>query len=226
LKDFSVRFRFRQCVHVVKTNVPDLRFSPSTKTITARGYPGNTDYSIQLSNGHQYSLNAKTSAGSHLSGPTVLGPWNLTVEDWQPGPGPKKNYTSVFTYHSIILNSTLIPWYNISGLENTSGIGVYTTNFSWPPSLPQNNNASATSDIAGSYLSLHRPIFHTARIHINGQQTSPLDVDDPVTDISPFLTNGMNAVRIDVSSTLRNRLLVFNNTQSWEQSQYSGSYGP
>jgi hypothetical protein len=29
-------------VHVVKTNVPDLRFSSSKKTVTARGYPGNT----------------------------------------------------------------------------------------------------------------------------------------------------------------------------------------
>jgi hypothetical protein len=92
--------------------------------------------------------------------------------------------------------------------------------------LLQNNNATATSAIAGAYLSLPRPILHTARIHINGQQTSPLDVDDPVTDISPFLTNGTNAVRIEVSSTLCNRLLVFNNTESWEQSQYSGSYGP
>lgn len=202
-------------VHVVNTTVPHLHYSASGKKLIARTYLDSRGDALTLSNGRTFQFN-KTSA-PHYPHDIALGPWNLTVQDWEPNPDPTKNYTSVYTYHSYTaLPPTLVPWYNISGLEHTSGIGVYTSSFTWP--VPA---------AAGAYLSLPRPIFHTVLMHINGKQTPPIDVDDPVVDITPYLqTNATNTVRIEVASTLRNRLLVFNNTQSWEQSQYAGSYGP
>lgn len=214
-------------VHVVNTTVPYLHYSASGKKLIARTYLDSRGDALTLSDGRTFRFN-KTSAHPR---DIALGPWNLTVQDWEPNPDPTKNYTSVYTYHSYTaLPSALVPWYNISGLEHTSGIGVYTSSFTWPVVATTKTNTTTTTTpeaaAAGAYLSLPRPIFHTVLVQINGKETPPIDVDDPVVDITPYLRNGTNAVRIEVASTLRNRLLVFNNTQSWEQSQYAGSYGP
>lgn len=116
-------------------------------------------------------------------------------------------------YHNYTLNE-LIPWYNISGLQNTSGIGQYTTQFTW-----------LSTNAAGAYLDLGF-IFNTARLWINDHWTGPINVFDPVVDIGPHLVNGTNQVKVEVSSTLRNRLIQVNVTQSWEQAKYSSTYGP
>ncbi|KAJ9241353.1 CAZyme family GH106 [Paecilomyces variotii] len=208
-------------VHVTRTDIHHLAYSSSENCIVARIFDAR-DHSITLSNGN---IRYVPSSPSHIlpRDATILGPWNLTIQEWLPGPNPTKNYTSIYKYHNYYdLQPRLFPWYNISSsLFYMSGIGTYTTQFSWSVFPVRNSSFSA-----GVLLSLPRPIFNTAQIHINENQTAPIDVDDPVVNISPFLRNGTNTVRIEVSSTLRNRLLEFNNTQSWEQSQYAASYGP
>lgn len=196
-------------VHVVATDVQHLSYSTNTSELVARD-TRDVDHPINLSDGRTIVLNATNS----LPQPTVLGPWNLTVQDWQPNPDPWSNYTSVYAYHQFTLD-TLVPWYNITGLASVSGIGTYTTTFVWNPTL----------GTAGAFLDLGS-VFMTARLWINNQTTRPLDVDDPVVDVTPYLLNGTNNVRIEVSTTLRNRLLRVNVTQSWEQANYSAKYGP
>jgi hypothetical protein len=164
---------------------------------------------ITMSNGHEFTLNGF----EEQVNPLELGPWNLTIQDWLPNPDRFNNYTSIFQYHSLSLG-TLIPWYNISGLSNTSGLGTYTTRFTWNP----------TKDVNGALIDLG-PVFNTIRLWINEQWTGPIDITDAVVDVTPYLINGLNDVKIEVSSTLRNRLLQVNVTQSWEQSQYASSYG-
>lgn len=195
-------------VHVTSTDFEDLSYSIDN-TIVART-TADTSHSVTLSDGR----NLHYGPSGSLPAPKTLGPWQLVIQDWLPNPDPWNNYTSVFTYHNVSLNQ-LIPWYNISGLENTSGIGTYTTQFSWP------SNSSAV----GAYLDLGF-IFNTARLWVNGHWTRPIDVFDPVVDIGPYLNIGTNQVKIEVSSTLRNRLIQVNVTQSWAQAKYSSTYGP
>ncbi|KUI55677.1 hypothetical protein VP1G_03003 [Cytospora mali] len=194
-------------LHVTQTEAQYLDVSPDGNTLTARSTT-NTTNTVTLSDGTHYTLDSIALLPS-----LELGPWNLTVQDWQPGPDPKTNYSSVFTYHHVTLDE-LIPWYNISGLQNTSGIGTYTTQFTWLP-----NNATA-----GAFLDLG-PVFNTVQLWVNDQLTGPIDVTDAVVDIGPYVTRGVNNVKVETSSTLRNRLLEVNVTQSWEQSKYAGRYG-
>lgn len=193
--------------HVISTDVEDLAYSASPNAITAK----------TTSEGHHTLLlsNKKTRHWTVKSLPkkTALSPWQLTVQDWLPNPDKWDNYTSVFAYHNYTLD-TLIPWPNITGLEHASGIGTYSTRFRWDVSSPAK----------GAYLDLGS-VFMTARVWINGHWTGPVDIDDPIIDIGNYLINGMNSVRIEVSTTLRNRLLQVNVTQSWAESQYAASYG-
>ncbi len=195
-------------VHVVSTDFQYLNFSASTNQLIARDTV-DADHQLTLSNGSVFELK---STGT-LQGSTQLQRWNLTVQDWQPGPNPKENYTSVYTYHQYALDQ-LIPWPNITGLVNTSGIGTYTTQFTWLPN----------SSTAGAYLDLG-PVFMTIRLWINSKWTGIIDVQDAVVDISPYLVEGLNDVKVEVSTTLRNRLLAVNVTQSWTQSTYASRYG-
>ncbi|EHK51100.1 hypothetical protein TRIATDRAFT_94297 [Trichoderma atroviride IMI 206040] len=195
-------------VHVVKTNVEYLSYSASSHSIIARS-SSQGQKAIALSNGHNFTL----SGFQEQTTPLELGPWNVTIQDWLPNPDRFNNYTSIFQYHNLNLD-TLIPWYNISGLSSTSGLGTYTTHFAWNP----------TKDIHGALIDLG-PVFNTIRLWINGHWTGPIDITDAIVDITPFLIKGLNDVKIEVSSTLRNRLLQVNVTQSWEQSQYASSYG-
>jgi hypothetical protein len=195
-------------IHVVKTNVEYLSYSASNRSIVARSSSQGKKV-ITMSNGHEFTLNGF----EEQVNPLELGPWNLTIQDWLPNPDRFNNYTSIFQYHSLSLG-TLIPWYNISGLSNTSGLGTYTTRFTWNP----------TKDVNGALIDLG-PVFNTIRLWINEQWTGPIDITDAVVDVTPYLINGLNDVKIEVSSTLRNRLLQVNVTQSWEQSQYASSYG-
>lgn len=198
-------------VHVIKTDVAYLNITDDATTIIARS-TGNGSQLVALSDGRNYTFSKTTS----LAAPFELGPWNLTVQDWQPGGDPWNNYTSVFNYHNLTLDK-LIPWYNISGLENTSGIGTYTTEFSWSG----NNSVSAA---AGALLDLG-PVFNTVRLWVNDEWAGPVDVTEAVVDIGEYLIPGTNLIRIETASTLRNRLIQVNVTQSWEQAEYSSTYG-
>lgn len=194
--------------HVIKTNVTYLHVADGAAVIIARSTQSGPQI-VALSDGRNYTFNDSTK----LAVPFELGPWNLTVQDWQPGPDPWNNYTSIFSYHHLTLD-TLIPWYNISGLENTSGIGNYTTEFTWV----------GNNDSAGAFLDLG-PVLNTIRLWVNDQWTGPIDVTNAMVDVGAFLVQGTNRVRIETASTLRNRLVQVNVTQSWEQAEYSSTYG-
>ena len=131
--------------------------------------------------------------------PAVLSPWNLTIESWtQPSDifdiAPTATRTNI-TYSL----PGVLPWPSISpSLANVSGRGYYSTTFTWPSS-------TNTSTASGAFLYLG-PIYHTARVSINGAQLPPLDVTDAIADIGPYLVDGENAVDIVVATPLGNAL--------------------
>lgn len=225
-------------VHVIESDVEFFNVSADGSAIIARTIrkdtPSQQSPTISLSNGTNVTLESSSSSTA-LPASFDLGPWNLTVQDWLPNPDPWNNYSSVFSYHYFILDE-LIPWYNISGLQNVSGVGTYEAEFAWPPSSSTNTSTAAAD---GAYLDLSGPLLNTLRIYINDQWTGPVDVTNPIVDIGPFLLTSLSAsnsstnnesakkqtVRIETPSTLRNRLIQVNVTQSWEQAKYSKTYG-
>lgn len=194
--------------HVVNSTVEYLDISSEGNYLVAKSAQI-ISQEITLSDGRSFTFDLDTPLPSQ----TTLGPWNLVVQDWLPGPDPWTNYSSIFTYHHLSLDE-LIPWYNITGLEHTSGIGTYTTNFTW----------TAESDNTGAWLDLG-PVFNTVKLFVNDEWTGPIDVTDAVIDIGGYLKNGTNHIDIETSSTLRNRLIQVNLTQSWEQAKYATTYG-
>ena len=193
--------------HVVSTDYEDSEYDVANNCVLLKSTSNGT---------HQATLSDGRTFHSNLTKPlppaSTLSPWQLVVQDWLPNPDPYRNYTSVFKYHNYTL-SELVPWYNINGLEFSSGIGNYTTSFQW----------AFSSVAAGAYLDLGK-VLHTARLWVNEQCTGPIEVENPVVDIRPYLVHGANTVAIEVSTPLRNRLLQFNNTQSWEQAMYADAY--
>lgn len=207
----------------------DVLVARSTTGAAADAAPGTW---VALSDGRNITLAG--AGATSLPPERELGPWNLTVQDWLPGSDPWGNYSSVFAYHHVVLEE-LIPWYNISGLENTSGVGTYATRFTWSldggEDDDNSNNSTATRanntsspHTTGALLDLG-PVLNTVSLWVNGEWTGPIDVWDAVVDIGPYLVHGTNEVRIETSSTLRNRLLQVNVTQSWEEAEYSATYG-
>lgn len=223
-------------VHVTSSsNVSSLHLSPDGSSLIARSYVSARQATLSLSDGRNLTLRAPRPATATVPAAEIkLGPWHLTVQDWLPNPAPWTNYSSVFAYHYVVLDE-LVPWYNISGLEDVSGVGTYVTEFMWPLESSGLANSSAGNissvsgeagqRVAGALLDLG-PVLNTVRLWVNGEWTGPVDVWDAVVDIGQYLVNGTNEVRVETSSTLRNRLLQANVTQSWEQAQYSETYGP
>lgn len=221
--------------HVVASSggVEHLSVSPDGTYLVARSTSSPSDgsgapFGLVLSDGRNLTLPSTNGSAPPLAPPVELGPWNLTVQDWRPGPDPFADYAPVFVYHHLVLEE-LVPWYNLTGLEDVSGVGTYTTEFVWPPDDNNNNSSSSSSSsnsssASGALLDLG-PVLNTVRLWVNGQWTGPIDVWDAVVDIGPYLVDGANSVRVETSSTLRNRLLQVNVTQSWEEAKYSSTYG-
>ncbi|XVU29354.1 glycosyl hydrolase [Actinoplanes sp. CA-054009] len=106
--------------------------------------------------------------------------WELSVEDWQP--------TGVTT-HQVTLTE-LLPWSSIPELADVSGIGTYRT--------------TVTAERAGRALLSLGKVVDTCRVRVNGRLLPPIDVLEPVADLS--LHKGRNTIEVEVATTLLNRL--------------------
>ncbi|EWZ28471.1 uncharacterized protein FOBCDRAFT_321289 [Fusarium oxysporum Fo47] len=89
---------------------------------------------------------------------------------------------------------TLTSWLDVPELTNASGVGHYTTTFTWPP-------ASGQAD--GAYLSLP-PIDNALLLRINDKDVLLLDHARPIADMTQFLIEGENRVQIIVPTTMWN----------------------
>ncbi|KAK5096104.1 hypothetical protein LTS08_007710 [Lithohypha guttulata] len=158
-----------------------------------------TEEGIKLSNGTVISFPPSIAAATNLTD------WALTIEQWNP-PDDLFDVEIVANKSNVTLNiqsPELKPWYLIDeSLTNVSGIGYYSTKFSWPP---QSGSAS------GAVLTLP-PISHGITVTVNGQVLPSIDITHPIADLSAFLVEGENSLSINVASTLWNVL-----TPIWDQ---------
>ncbi|KAJ3710725.1 hypothetical protein C8R42DRAFT_690697, partial [Lentinula raphanica] len=126
----------------------------------------------------------------------VLSGWRLNITAWTT-PEDLSEPQSVLVRHSPIdLTEGLVPWNQIDGLANVSGVGTYVTFFEW---------AHAKDGAVGLLLDFGE-IFHTVRAWLNGRQITTADPAHPVVDISDLVVYGSNTKWIDAARTLLNAI--------------------
>ncbi|KAH8896447.1 hypothetical protein GQ53DRAFT_838560 [Thozetella sp. PMI_491] len=169
-------------------NVAKLQFDPSDR-LEALVCNDGKDADVDLANGTTVTIPAQSRAPN-----ITAGPWNLMVESYVPSDEPSSVKGRVQLMGPFQLTS-LLPWTQIPGLQNASGIGTYTTTFVVP-----NDTAPASHAVL-----LHLgPVRNTMRAWVNGKLAPPVDPASPVADVSPLVAPGRNELRIETSSTLFN----------------------
>ncbi|KAJ3769058.1 hypothetical protein FB446DRAFT_600136, partial [Lentinula raphanica] len=112
--------------------------------------------------------------------------WQLNVTAWTPLENLSKHQSVLVPQPPVNLTQGLVPWNQIEGLANVSGVGMYVTTFEW-----------AHDDGAVGLLLDYGEIFHTVKAWLNGQQVTTADPTNPVVDISELVVNGTNVIRVD-----------------------------
>jgi hypothetical protein len=144
--------------------------------------------------------------GAELA-PIPLDAWQLDVESYLPGPIPTE---TVIHRHRVSLDA-LAPWSAIPGLEDVSGVGRYTT--------------TVDLDTTTAHLDLGE-VFDTVQVTVNGHRLSPVNLLNPVVDLSGYLRRGRNTIQIEVATTLFNRLRVVHPDAYTGARQNYGLLGP
>lgn len=195
----------RSTVHIQDTTIPVLPTISDTKSLTVLRSFDQKSREITLSNDKKVSLSPMSTK------PFTLHDWDLEIESWTPLPDFYDAEGATRTNQTFHISNP-IPWGQISHtLVNVSGIGYYTTNFTWPP--------ASSSSVSGAFLDLGS-ITHTAHVMINGHHVPTLDISWARADIGSFLQHGKNSLEIVVSTTLGNVLRTY-----WDDLETSGKLG-
>jgi hypothetical protein len=141
--------------------------------------------------------------------------WNLSVQEWSPEApygttGVDATKTAIKTSHFEL--NELKPWLGIPGLQDASGIGVYTT----------------TVDLPNDPELLHNVILQLGEV-MDSFQLSINDRLVPINQISAtarvgrYLKPGKNTIQVRVATTLNNRLAAIDS--GVRKRNYTQSYG-
>ena len=163
-------------------------------------------YKLELSDGTQKTITAE------VSGDIEIPVWNLTVEDWNEG--ERKEIiedrglgivTHEFYYETTktpieVGKTELKPWREIPAVgEQVSGVGYYTAKVTLPAEWSQED---------GAYLKIGYANKCTVAVYVNGKKARAVDIDELTADVSELLVPGENEIKVEVSSTLNNRLIA------------------
>jgi hypothetical protein len=139
-----------------------------------------------------------------------LNEWNLEVEDWDEGEKVTINedrglgYVTKEVFYETKKTriqagrTELKPWKDIPAVgRDVSGVGYYTTTFQLPENWTESN---------GAYLKIGSTNGNSAAVYVNGRKAPGVDFDGLKVDIGNLLVKGENTIKVEVSSTLNNRL--------------------
>lgn len=152
------------------------------------------------------SSSGKTSEfNSSLPARTNLAFWDWVIEDYHSAPDRYAIQTEI-TNHTY-QNLPLVPWSQFdASITPVSGVGHYTTRFTVPAS-PTNS-----SSLVGI---LKLPLIqHTARVFLDSKWLGPIDPVNPVLTIPGLKSGQEHGLRIDITTTLFNRIKAEAN-QTW-----------
>lgn len=139
-------------------------------------------------------------SGSGVSAAFELSEWELIAEHWE-APSNISDATQPMTRFNTTHDLTsLSSWSQIPALVNTSGIGYYTSTFTWP-----SNTTYDSAKALGAYISFGK-VLHSLRVRVNGVDLPPLDITQATADISSYLRPGNNTVTAMVPTTWWNYL--------------------
>jgi hypothetical protein len=158
---------------------------------------------VTLSNGTQVTLSATDNYDPHVS---TLGPWDLTVE--AVGPSASNDLAGETATIDIGMLENLVSWTEIAAIQNASGLGIYDTKFEW------------TRDEESAVIISFGPVLNTLKAWINGRQIPPIDPANPTADITSFVVDETNEIRVEVTTTL------FNAVKANVDRVFSIGYGP
>ena len=166
-----------------------LQFDERGRLVARATEPGT--YAVTLSNRRNVKVKIP-----NVPAAQTLSSWHLDVEDWQPGASATE---TVKIAHSLDLNA-LLPWTQIPGLEDVSGLGRYTTSVTL--------DRSWTGGY-GAYLKLGE-VSDTFKVTVNGQTLLPVNLANPLIDIGRYLKAGRNTIGVEVATPLNNRMRLVN----------------
>lgn len=187
--------------HVIASNASLVR-EKNGKTCLAARTTG--DYSARLTSGQE--IHAHIEAPADIDLPL----WKLQVESWDAGDKVEitedrgLGYVTREIYYDT--NKTMLdagevklkPWKDIPAVgPEVSGVGFYSAEFELPETWNSQNMAVFQMDsVCGS----------TAAVYVNGVKAPAVDFARPEVDITALVKPGKNEIKVEVTSTLANRL--------------------
>lgn len=176
--------------HVISTNA-DAIFNQNGLNITATQ---TGTYTVDLNDGSSKIVDMK------VAQPIELNQWHLSLESWTPthpaylGVEDVSRYDTTKTIYEIELDD-IVPWSELEGYEDVTGIGTYSTRFYLEDEWTGGTNARIDlGTVQDGY-----------ELYINGQQVLANEVTHQA-DLKGCLHVGENTVEIKVTSALINTL--------------------
>ncbi|KAK7029418.1 ubiquitin-specific protease ubp1 [Paramarasmius palmivorus] len=120
--------------------------------------------------------------------------WQLNITKWTSPEDLSRVKSVLVPMPPINLTDGLVPWDQLEGYADTSGVGTYVTTFEWDHT--RDGPVGAKLDFG--------VVVHTLKAWLNGVQITTADPTHPVVDISEYLIQGTNIIRVDAASTLLN----------------------
>ncbi|KAI8311732.1 hypothetical protein K4K61_011652 [Colletotrichum sp. SAR11_59] len=122
---------------------------------------------LTLSTGGNFCYSTNAASSFELTS------WDLVLEHWE---APEDMYDAAVA--AVKRNTThhldgLVSWTEIPAATNTSGVGYYFANFTWPPNLSAETNAPV-----GAYIQFS-PALNSITLEVNGVRVHPLDPTNP-----------------------------------------------
>jgi hypothetical protein len=173
---------------------------------------------VFLGAGKSGEYTAKTGCGCEkkvsISAPADISipEWTLSVESWDAG--KKVELTEdrglgyvtkeiYFETDKTMLEAGQVapaPWKDIPAIgPEVSGVGFYSAEFELPADWSNENAAIFAMDsVCGS----------TAAVYVNGAKAPAVNFDKPEVDITALVKPGKNSIKVEVASTLTNRLIA------------------
>lgn len=180
--------------HFTKLSGNVLGFRADDQGIVVHAAASADPTTLTLSTGGKFCYSTSVASSFELAS------WDLILEHWE---APEDMYDAAVV--AVKRNTThhldgLVSWAEIPAATNTSGVGYYFANFTWPPNPSTETNASV-----GAYIQFS-PALNSITLEVNGARVHPLDPTNPVADISTYLVEGDNLVLAIVPSTMWNYL--------------------
>ena len=174
-------------VHVTETSAGQARFTADGRIEVVTDAAG--VLTASLSNGRTKRVTIEP-----LPTSIDVTSWDVSVDDWQPVAAG--SYETKHVKHQVRMDG-LRPWNKVPSLTDASGVGMYST-------VVTLDESWAVGSL-GIHLDLG-VVIDTFRVWINSQLVEERDLMDSRVDISRYARQGRNTVRVEVTSTLINRL--------------------